>query len=119
MKRGRDQGSSHRKSRRMIKGMKEKFKKEMYTIIKMIQHSMVSMIALLSLEFLLNKDIDVLTTWFSDNFLQAIASKTQGMTLGSSQYNYDFNPFASSAPSCAQKKKHSENLVGPHAPCQI
>ena len=44
-----------------------------------------------ALEFLLNKDTEVLAQWFSDNFLQVNASKTQTMSLGRSQYAYDFH----------------------------
>ena len=42
------------------------------------------------LEFLMNKDIEVLASWFSENFLQVNASKTQAMSLGRSQYAYVF-----------------------------
>ena len=44
-----------------------------------------------ALEFLLNKDTEVLAQWFSDNFLQVNASKTQAMSLGRSQYAYVFH----------------------------
>ena len=48
------------------------------------------------LEFLLNKDTEVLASWFSDNFLQINASKTQnslrilGVTL---DHNLTFKPY--------------------------
>ena len=42
------------------------------------------------LESILNQDIKKLTIWFSANYLQVNATKTQSMTLGSSQYTYNF-----------------------------
>ena len=42
------------------------------------------------LESILNQDIKKLNIWFSANYLQVNATKTQSMTLGSSQYTYNF-----------------------------
>ena len=42
------------------------------------------------LESILNQDTKKLTIWFSANYLQVNATKTQSMTLGSSQYTYNF-----------------------------
>ena len=42
-----------------------------------------------TLEFTLNQDIERLTLWFTANYLQVNATKTQAMTLGKSQYPYN------------------------------
>ena len=39
-----------------------------------------------TLESTLNQDIERLTLWFTTNYLQVNATKTQAMTLGKSQY---------------------------------
>ena len=41
-----------------------------------------------TLESTLNQDIERLTLWFTANYLQVNATKTQAMTLGKSQYPY-------------------------------
>ena len=42
-----------------------------------------------TLESTLNQDIERLTLWFTANYLQVNATKTQAMTLGKSQYPYN------------------------------
>ena len=42
-----------------------------------------------TLESTLNQDIERLTLWFTVNYLQVNATKTQAMTLGKSQYLYN------------------------------
>ena len=42
-----------------------------------------------TLESTLNQDIKRLTLWFTANYLQVNATKTQAMTLGKSQYPYN------------------------------
>ena len=41
------------------------------------------------MESTLNQDIERLTLWFTANYLQVTATKTQTMTLGKSQYQYN------------------------------
>ena len=42
-----------------------------------------------TLESTLNQDIERLTLWFTANYLQVNATKTQAMTLGKPQYPYN------------------------------
>ena len=42
-----------------------------------------------TLESTLNQDIERSTLWFTANYLQVNATKTQAMTLGKSQYSYN------------------------------
>ena len=41
------------------------------------------------LQYTLSQDIQVLSDWFTANFLQLNGPKTQAMILGKSSYNYD------------------------------
>ena len=42
-------------------------------------------------ESTLNQDVERLTLWFTENYLQINATKSQAMRLGKSQYSYTFD----------------------------
>ena len=41
------------------------------------------------LQYIINQDIERLSTWLNVNYLQANGDKTQAMILGNSTYHYD------------------------------
>ncbi|PFX22149.1 RNA-directed DNA polymerase from mobile element jockey [Stylophora pistillata] len=43
------------------------------------------------LQYIINSDLSVLSRWFSMNFLQINAAKTQAIAIGPSSYQYDFH----------------------------
>jgi len=43
------------------------------------------------LEYIINSDLHVLSTWLRQNYLQINASKTQAMTIGPVPYRYNFS----------------------------
>ena len=45
----------------------------------------------IALEYHINQDIKNLTHWFTVNFLQVNAPKTQAMVMGKSQHNYEMS----------------------------
>ena len=42
------------------------------------------------LEYSINSDLSLLSTWFESNYLQINATKTQAIAMGSLSYKYEF-----------------------------
>ena len=42
------------------------------------------------LEFIINAELDTISTWFASNYLSVNQTKTQAMTIGPSKYDYSF-----------------------------